>query len=710
MKCFYLKKNMKSAIILFVMMTIFSTLKLEAGRWFLEDEWSLEQYYKFKRNYEELRTSKSKYQLLADTTARKFDVIIYDITLDWYELLLSDSTEKEKRFWNGKNDIKLVVKEDNLDKITLDAIGLEFLTISVDGDLLQTTPQIVDDVVDIPLVTGVKAGDTVRIEIEYVYKNKENMGFFLFYKDEVINKANNYKIEEQVAYTVNSPNYARYWLPSNDRPRDKAKVSMTIIVPENFTAVSNGYLDEVLNIDNENEGEVGKKIFKWKDDVQIATYLVNATASVYKQYLGKFKSPNIKDSIELQYYVWESDYNGKDFKAERKLRKTPEMLEFFSKKFIDYPFCKYGQAVVYPFIYGAMENQTMTTLHRHLILQTAPSETTIAHEIAHQWFGDLVTAISWDDIWFKEGAATWSEALWTLEATQDTNKYYSYMQEEAVAYKKNEKIFTKPIYGNAPELIFTTDYVPLTYNKASWVYHQLRILLGEELLFNILKELLEEYKFKNVDASIIVNFFKEKTKDIELEVSLDKFFEQWLYKAGHPQYEINTNLIKKTDSTMDVHVTLTQIQSGENVSEVFETPAFICFYDGYKPIDMKRVLNNQKTQEFYFEDMPNITRVNIDLARTLCENKKLMVKSISEKECKLNVYPNPAMQSDLLYISNLEENIKKEDIQVFNILGNKLDVNITNLSNSAVLDISNLKDGAYYIFVAGKMLNFTVIR
>jgi len=284
------------------------------------------------------------------------------------------------------------------------------------------------------------------------------------------------------------------------------------------------------------------------------------------------------------------------------------------------------------------------------------------------------------------------------------------MQEEAVAYKKNEKIFTKPIYGNAPELIFTTDYVPLTYNKASWVYHQLRILLGEELLFNILKELLEEYKFKNVDASIIVNFFKEKTKDMELEVSLDKFFEQWLYKAGHPQYEINTNLIKKTDSTMDVHVTLTQIQSGENVSEVFETPAFICFYDGYKPIDMKRVLNNQKTQEFYFEDMPNITRVNIDLARTLCENKKLMVKSISEKECKLNVYPNPAMQSDLLYISNLEENIKKEDIQVFNILGNKLDVNITNLSNSAVLDISNLKDGAYYIFVAGKMLNFTVIR
>ncbi len=703
-------RNRLTNMLVYVLLVCF-TSTLNASEWFLEDEWSLEQYNKFKRRYEDMQSNKSKYKLLADTTSRPFDVLSYDIFLDWYDMLLSDSTMPEKRFWIGKNDIKLLVTSDvDIDVIELDAIGLEITQVSINGNILEEIPQIVDNVLSIPIKGKAKNNDELEISIEYIYKNLENIGFNLFYKDAIIHKTNNYKIEEQIAYTVNSPNYARYWFPCNDRPRDKAITSMTVVVPNNFTVASNGTLDTIIKLSSEDGTE--KQVFKWSDKVPIATYLINATASIYKEYKEKFKSPNILDSIDLLYYVWESDYNAEgDFNAKRKLETTAASLEYFSNQFIDYPFSKYGQAVVYPFIYGAMENQTMTTINRLLMLKTSPADLTIAHEIAHQWFGDLVTAISWDDIWFKEGAATWSEALWTLEKTKDSTKYYNYMRDEANGYMNISKIFTIPIYGNAPDVMFTPDYVPLTYNKASWIYHQLKILLGDELLFSILRELLNEYRFSNIDASKFINFFKEKTKDIELEVSLDKFFDQWLFKAGHPLYDINAQYIVKDDTTMDAQVVLAQIQDDENVTDVFETPVFLSFYNNNKPVHTERVLNNQRVQKFNIYNIPNFTRVNVDITKTLCENKKMKTTSIKEDNSRITLYPNPAIQCKFIYISySSNNNLAINDIKVYDAIGNVLNIEVNNYSGVASINIDNLNNGIYYAVINGKIINFTVIN
>lgn len=701
-------KNFKYLLVIVIYCIIYCfPSEANANKWFLEDEWSLEQYHKFQNRYQDLLSNKIEYRLLADTNKRPYDVISYDIDLDWYDMLLSDSTMPEKRFWKGKNDIKLVITEDDVDGVEFDAIGLEINKVYLNDVLLEETPQAADNVVFIPFNAPAKTNDEVRILIEYTYKNTENIGFNLYYKDAVIHKTNNYKIEEQIAYTVNSPNYARYWLPCNDRTRDKAIVSVSVTVPPEFSAASNGLLDTIINMNYE-DGTV-KQVFKWSDNVPIATYLINATASIYTIFYEKFKSPNIPDSIDMVYYVWKADYEGQgDFNAKRKLETSAASLEYFSKLYIDYPFCKYGQAVVYPFIYGAMENQTMTTLNRLLMLKTYQADITIAHEISHQWFGDLVTAFSWDDIWFKEGAATWSEALWTLEKTQDSAKYYKYMQNEAAGYKELTKMYSTPIHGNSPDLMFTSDYVPLTYNKASWIYHQLKILLGDDVIFPILRELLEEYRFKNIDARLFIDFFKEKTKDMELEVSLDTFFDQWLFKAGHPYYDINTQYKVVTDSTMDASVTVSQIQDAENVVNVFETPIYLMFYNNNQLVHSQRVLNNQRVQEYKIENIPNFTRVNIDISKTLCENKSMKTTSIKGDKNDIQLYPNPAIQSDYVYISNI--NNPFNNIKIYNAIGNVVDVEIGNFDNVSSINISNLESGLYYAVVNNRVFKFSVIK
>ena len=715
-------KKFIATIIIIASSFTFYYNSLFGSQWFLEDNYTLEQYYKFQEYYTSLLSQKKMYLLLSDTTSRPYDVQNYDIYLDWYDIMLADSTEKNKLNWKGRNNIILkITSTEPQNHIELDAIDLLFTQISVNGNILETTPQATNGIINIPIPTS-HQNDIINLNLEYTYLHtnfkdslpNRGFGFYLGFKGKTIDINRNYKIEEQVAYTVNSPQYARFWLPCNDRPRDKAIVSMSIVVPDGFTAASNGMLNNIEKISAET-GEV-KKIFKWSDDVPIATYLINATASIYEHYTDKFKSPNRPDSVENHYYIWAVDTLSKSFTAKKRLQNTTRILEFFSNKFIDYPFCKYGQIAVYPFNYGAMENQTLTTLGRILLstaVDAASCETTVAHEISHQWFGDLVSAISWDDIWFKEGAATWSEALWTREVKNDTNKYYEYMKNNIASRYLDyidKSIFNIPIHGNPPELIFAPKYVPLTYHKASWVYHQLMMLLGEELHFRILKELLEEYKFKNVDASIFCNFYKEKTKDLTLDVSLDKFFDQWLYKAGHPIYNITTNISPVTNETMSANIILTQTQTGQNITEVFETPVDILFCRGPREeiVHRERVINNQRTQEYTFENIPNFDKAYIDPSRTLCENKKV-IASISENKENLILYPNPVIKNNFIYLSK-SSSYYISDISIYNSLGMRVDAKITNLDKNLQIDIRDLETGIYYIIVHDKVLKFSVIK
>lgn len=710
-----------------------ATSQMFAAHWMLENDWNVEQYYRHKKIIEELEkhTKSHKYKLQSEATVRDYDVLQYDFELDWYDILLAEKTSPEQRQWNGQITITLKSKIDNLNAIELDAIGLEILDVrlahenSIIDHGISPTPQIIENILTVPLSplgNPLMTGEVIRIRIFYKYVNEENIGFNLYYKNDVLA---GYKVEEQIAYTVNSPEYARYWFPCNDTPGDKARANLKVSVPKDFTVASNGNLDSIVEISTEDGRNIST--YYWSDTTQIATFLINATASIYKEYSEWFKSPNIEDSIEIKYYVWENDYDGNTFNAVETLKRTVQMLEFFSNTFTDYPFCKYGTVSAHPFIYSAMENQTMTMINRQVLRWVSGMETVLAHEIAHQWFGDLVSSKNWNDIWFKEGAATWAEALWEVVRYQNENRYFSVMRSKAVNYFQNPAIFTKPIYGNPTSIIFQNPYVFLTYNKASWIYHQLNILLGEELNLSILRNLLNHFKFGNIDAYEFRDFYKEKTQGLELDFDIDLFFEQWLFGAGHPQYDCQTTRTKiendDDEILYDVQLTITQTQNLENVAEVFKMPIYITFLkkqanNQYISVYSERVINDQKVQEYSFYNVPDFDICKVDTLRTLCQNINVVITNIDEMadKNKISVFPNPAISQNFIYVSKpivanfLTVGIGNSEIEISNSLGIKIDISSLELTDKYQIDISKLPTGLYFVRFGNQIEKFTVVR
>ena len=687
------------------------------NRLLLESDWTAKEYHKYKTCLEELRKSKKIAEIFqAGDTTNSYDVISYNIYMDWYNILhYGEDITPEDKYWDA--NVQIVVKSniDGLNVISLDAVDLEIRGVWINKAPATIDLQVVNNIISIPLDFSCNKGDEILIDIDYRYNKFDNIGFNLYYKNMM---ADGRKTEENIAYTVNSPEFARYWFPCNDTPRDKAALTMRIKVPFNYKVASNGMLIAKEDVILETGGDYST--FVWHDTTPIATFLINAVASKFEEYTEWF-SPNPNDSdpdsLEIINFVWKNDLAGNVYSAERALRRTKNMLEYFSTLFIDYPFCKYGTAEVHPFIYSAMENQTMTSLSK-TIYQVTSDDNTIAHEIAHHWFGDLVSSYTWDDIWFKEGGATWCEALWQYKRMgENESAYFGVMRDKARAYISYPDIYNVPIWGNSPDIFFSIPYVFLTYQKASWIYHQLHYHIGYEKNLSILRKILTKYAYRNIDDKLFVQTYKDELAGYPLDFDIGRFFDQWLYGAGHPIYDCQTVRIlesETTDTTWSVNVTLTQTQAGSKIAEVFETPIWIMFFRGNQVVYEERVINNQKIQEYNFSNIPNFTTCRIDSARTLTQTSTSSMTSIKHTDIgEVFVYPNPAVSQKFIYIAgteNVEYPFMDDIISVTNSFGMTQSCLITKLDNSIQIDISDFVTGIYFIRYNGNFLKFNVIK
>ena len=709
--------NKKFLIFVFVLGMIIAR-NVCANSLLLEYDWSLEEYHKLHNQLEQLRNSKKLSDVFqAGDSTNSYDVLKYYIMMDWYDILYyGKEIEPENKYWDGRVTVTFVSNVDELSVVNLDAVNLqiyEVWTIIDTAELITPTPQIENNILSIYMDPPLKKGDVAYIDIRYRYVAFDSIGFNLYYKGETGPSG---LVEENIAYTVNSPEFARYWFPCNDTPRDKAALNMSVRVPYGYSVASNGML---INVEDE-FSETGEdySIYIWSDTTPIATFLINAVASKFEQYSEWF-SPNPTaaepDTLEIMNFVWESDLSGNVYSAKTALNRTKRMLEHFSNLFVDYPFCKYGTAEVYPFLYGAMENQTMTNLGRAAYHITSDG-LTAAHEIAHHWFGNLVSSYNWNDIWFKEGGATWCEALWSYERYNDENAYFSIMRQKANIYFQYPAVYNVPIYGNSPDIFFQPPYVVLTYQKASWIYHQLHCHIGQEKNFDILKKLFTKYAYKNIDAEKFIEVYKEELAHYPLDFDINTFFNQWLYGAGHPIYNCQAirTLENETDSTWSVHITLTQTQEGSNIANIFETPIWIAFYKGNQIIHLERVMNNQKIQEYSFNNIPNFTACKVDSLRTLSQTP--VVNLFIVKETDINdmfAYPNPAVHQKYVYVNgiNNEANpFSNNVISITNIYGTEQNCDINYLDKSIQIDISHLVSGIYFIRYNNNISKFSVIR
>ena len=360
-----------------------------------------------------------------------------------------------------------------------------------------------NDKINIPVPEAtIPEGYDFSLEVFY-HGHPPSTGFGSFNFDEHMN------IDH--IWTLSEPYGSRTWWPCKDDPSDKAdSADIVIIVPSEQIAVSNGIL-----IQEEDLGD-GRKKYHWSERYPICTYLVSVTTYPYTVWYDQYIGLN-GDTLPLEYYVYPDHY---ELVYDNYLL-TKDMMEVFAEKFGEYPFMgeKYGHAEFGRG--GGMEHQTITSMGGY-------SQWLIAHELGHQWWGDLITCASFHHIWLNEGFARFSEALWE-EAYNGVESYKNYWINHAY-YGAGTVYVEEP---NTASQIFNGN---LTYNKAGWVVHMLRGVMGDSLFFETLK---------SYGSNDSLAYAAATTEDFQLvceDVSgldLDDFFQQWIYNDYYPRYALH---------------------------------------------------------------------------------------------------------------------------------------------------------------------------
>ena len=369
-------------------------------------------------------------------------------------------------------------------------------------------------------------------------------------------------------FTISDPDAARSWWPCYDHPWDKAIVDLHITMRSDWKVAANGIRTEIVN-----NGD-GTSTTHWIGENPMTTYLVCITAAPYVEINQTVPQQN---NLPVQNFVMQNQYNN----ALIDLQNLPWMISWFSELFGDYPFEKYGNALVSMSTYGAMEHQTMTTLGNYIITGTGAYELVIAHELVHQWFGNAVSFLTFKDVWLSEGFATYGEFLWT-DKRFGWQSACNYLQNNFHQYYLNWENNAGPqtIYNPS----FNNYFSPPSYEKAASVLHMLRLKLGDTNFFNLLQLYYNTYK----NGNAVTAEFKSLAEQISGQ-DLSQFFQQWIFGSGIPnveysiwQNEVNNHLeiYAKTTSptstlfTVDIPFQITQ-------NEISDSLLVIADPDGY---------------------------------------------------------------------------------------------------------------------------------
>ena len=390
------------------------------------------------------------------------------------------------------------------------------------------------------------------------------------------------------------------WFPTIDSPNQKTSQEIFITVPKKFITLSNGKLI------SKTETATTRTDY-WKQDQKHAPYLTFIGVGEFEIVSDSYKNIPVNYYVEKQYAPYAKDIFGL----------TPEMIGFFESKLgVDYPWNKYSQIVVRDYVSGAMENTTAVVHGEQAyqkpgqLIDENKHENTIAHEIFHHWFGNLVTSESWSNLTLNESFANYSEYLWREHKYGKVNAEM-HLFEQVEAYKNGQNESKNLVRFNYDDREDMFDLV--SYNKGGVILHMLRNYLGDEAFFTGLKGYLTAFKYKTAEVPQLRLIFEELTgKD------LNWFFNQWYYNAGHPKLEISYdyNTLRKT-----VTVNILQVQQ-----QTFQFPFTIDIFEKGNKI-RHRVFVEGKDASFTFPytKQPTLIQVNADnvLLCDISENKVL---------------------------------------------------------------------------------------
>jgi len=445
---------------------------------------------------------------------------------------------------------------------------------------------------DPPIVAGEKISFTIKYRAE-----RPRHGLFF------VGPTPEYPDKVRHAWTQSQDENARYWFPCLDYPHEKQTTSTSVLVPKGQFALANGELTK-----REDQGD--KTLFTYEQKVPHSTYLTSIVVGpfVEKQQAGS--------QAPVYYYV----LPGREADGERAFGKTPKMIEVFEKAIgTRYPYARYSQIAVSDFIFGGMENtsattQTDRTLHDERAHLDFSSDPLVAHELAHQWFGNLLTCRDWSHAWLNEGFATYFEAVFR-DADLGYDEYLydifgcveRYLDEDGSRYRR-------PIVYNTyrdPIELFDRHL----YEKGGAVLHMLRGELGEKRFWRAIASYVRDNEGRNVETIDLIRAIEVSTGR-----NMRGFFDQWVFRGGHPEIAIeaaydakNKNLKvtveqkQETDDRHPPHRFAVQIGICEFVRSELETN----FGSGPLAGERRVQLNIERARETFFiavEGAPKLIR------------------------------------------------------------------------------------------------------
>jgi len=450
--------------------------------------------------------------------------------------------------------------------VVLDAqdFELEWVGISTENHILELLSYNYDgQELEVYLPKELAPGDTVELVISYVAFPEKNSGegsaaitdtkglYFIDPMDTIPGKPT-------MLWTQGETQHSSKWFPTIDRPNERLTHDIWLTVPDSLVSISNGRLIKQESLGN------GLRKDHWKMDLPHAPYLVAIAVGDFAKVTASH------GDLPLGYYVEKGFEKG----AAKVFASTPQMIGYFEKTLgVPFPWQKYDQIVVRDFVSGAMENTTASIFMEELLLDEREAldsewDYIIAHELFHQWFGDLVTAESWSNLTLNEAFANYSEYLWNAHRYGQDQADLKLVVEKEGYFAEAEtdpKELIRFNYADSEDL-----FDAHSYNKGGLVLHMLRRQLGDAAFFKGLNLYLTQHAFQAVEAHDLRLAMEQVSGQ-----DLNGFFNQWFFAKGHPELKIEVDYSKPENLLLR----FSQVQD-LNEYPVFQLPITVSWYEG----------------------------------------------------------------------------------------------------------------------------------
>ncbi|MBE7559890.1 proprotein convertase P-domain-containing protein [bacterium] len=345
----------------------------------------------------------------------------------------------------GTATLEIRCTSPSLATLTLDLVGYTVAETWANGATAPYSRDANAELLSIQLPQPITAGSVILVSAQYAGRPVAGNWFGL---------ENGVRYFGNTVYQGGEPAGSRYLYPCNDRPDDKARFRVTTTVPRGYLVSGTGLLVGATS-------DATHSTFTWNTEHQVTPYALAWAVAPYRE------RGDDTAAVPIVNYVFSEVAGPAGFD----LARTGQMMELYASQFGPYPFEKYGHALIKGYL--VLETQTMTTMSQSVITGTRKHEPTVAHELAHQWWGNSITPAEWSEIWLNEGMASFCEVLW-IEATEPA-RVRSYLERFTEEYLSFERVFAVPVGAPEPRFLFS----PTIYKKGGWVFHMLRDRVGE---------------------------------------------------------------------------------------------------------------------------------------------------------------------------------------------------------------------------------------